>query len=491
MLFNSIDFLIFFFIVLGIIAIWKYRRFQHIFIIISSFFFLYYTDNYLVVLLLFTILLHFYTGREIFKSVSKKRKKIFLTIGLAGSLGLLGFFKYSDFAIAQFNILGNMIDLSSEIPLLNLALPIGISFYTFQSLSYIIDIYRGSLTPSKTLREYAFFVAFFPPLVAGPILRASQFLPQLREKIEQSHTTTRLRQIVIQSSNLKFGLTLMALGFFKKMFFADNIGPLVSNIFSNPIGMESFTIMLGAVAFGIQIYCDFSGYSDIAIGAAAIFGFKIPLNFNKPFFATSPTNFWKRWHISLSTWVRDYLYFPLAFKHRKSDVVVYSSLMISMILMGLWHGASWNFLIWGGIHGIFLATHTILRRRYPGITLHPFFQKNIGKLFSIVITQYLIFFTFIAFRVKDFDHMLYSMNKYIFIDFATTKTIEIIRENEFAISLMVLFAALHFISFKQGNLAEKISKLKLRFWVLFLAAIFLPIALFYVGSAQEFIYFEF
>ncbi len=491
MLFNSIDFLIFFFIVLGIIAIWKYRRFQHIFIIISSFFFLYYTDNYLVVLLLFTILLHFYTGREIFKSVSKKRKKIFLTIGLAGSLGLLGFFKYSDFAIAQFNILGNMIDLSSEIPLLNLALPIGISFYTFQSLSYIIDIYRGSLTPSKTLREYAVFVAFFPPLVAGPILRASQFLPQLREKIEQSHTTARLRQIVIQSSNLKFGLTLMALGFFKKMFFADNIGPLVSNIFSNPIGMESFTIMLGAVAFGIQIYCDFSGYSDIAIGAAAIFGFKIPLNFNKPFFATSPTNYWKRWHISLSTWVRDYLYFPLAFKHRKSDVVVYSSLMISMVLMGLWHGASWNFLIWGGIHGIFLATHTILRKKYPRITLHPFFQKNIGKLFSIVITQYLMFFTFIAFRVKDFDHMLYSMNKYIFLDFATDKTIEIIMENEFAISLMILFATLHFISFKQGNLAEKISGVRLRYWVLFLAGIFLPIALFYVGSAQEFIYFEF
>ena len=491
MLFNSIDFLIFFFIVLGVIAIWKYRRFQHIFIIISSFFFLYYTDNYLIVLLLFTILLHFYTGREIFKSVSKKRKKIFLTLGLAGSLGLLGFFKYSDFAIAEFNILGNMIDLSSEIPLLNLALPIGISFYTFQSLSYIIDIYRGSLTPSKTLREYAFFVAFFPPLVAGPILRASQFLPQLREKIEQSHTTTRLRQIVIQSSNLKFGLTLMALGFFKKMFFADNIGPLVSNIFSNPMGMESFSIMLGAIAFGIQIYCDFSGYSDIAIGAAAIFGFKIPLNFNKPFFATSPTNYWKRWHISLSTWVRDYLYFPLAFKHRKSDVVVYSSLMISMVLMGLWHGASWNFLIWGGIHGIFLATHTILRRRYSRITLHPFFQKNIGKLFSIVITQYLMFFTFIAFRVKDFDHMLYSMNKYIFIDFATDKTIEIIMENEFAISLMILFATLHFISFKQGNLAEKISSIRLRYWVLFLVGIFLPIALFYVGSAQEFIYFEF
>ena len=217
MLFNSIDFLIFFFIVLGVIAIWKYRRFQHIFIIISSFFFLYYTDNYLIVLLVFTILLHFYTGREIFKSVSKKRKKIFLTLGLAGSLGLLGFFKYSDFAIAQFNILGNMIDLSSEIPILNLALPIGISFYTFQSLSYIIDIYRGHLTPTKSLKEYAFFVAFFPTLVSGPILRASQFLPQLKEKIEQAKSSERLRLFIIQNSRLKFGISLMAIGFFKKM----------------------------------------------------------------------------------------------------------------------------------------------------------------------------------------------------------------------------------------------------------------------------------
>ena len=216
MLFNSIDFLIFFFIVLGVIAIWKYRRFQHIFIIISSFFFLYYTDNYLIVLLVFTILLHFYTGREIFKSVSKKRKKIFLTLGLAGSLGLLGFFKYSDFAIAQFNILGNMIDLSSEIPILNLALPIGISFYTFQSLSYIIDIYRGHLTPTKSLKEYAFFVAFFPTLVSGPILRASQFLPQLKEKIEQAKSSERLRLFIIQNSRLKFGISLMAIGFFKK-----------------------------------------------------------------------------------------------------------------------------------------------------------------------------------------------------------------------------------------------------------------------------------
>ncbi|HIO51500.1 MAG TPA: MBOAT family protein, partial [Pelagibacteraceae bacterium] len=321
MLFNTIDFVIFFFLVVGIITILKYRRFQHIFIIFASVFFLYYTNSYLIVILIFTILFHYYIGRQIYKADSKDGKKIFLIAGLAGSLGLLGFFKYADFAIAQFNIFGNIMDLGSEIPLLNLALPIGISFYTFQSISYIIDIYRGNLTPSKTLREYAFFVAFFPTLVAGPILRARQFLPQLREKIEQSNTTGRLRQFVIQHSNLKFGLTLMALGFLKKMFFADNIGLLVDKIFSNPIGMESFSIMLGAIAFGVQVYCDFSGYSDIAIGAAAIFGLKIPLNFNKPFFATSFSDFWSRWHISLSKWVRDYLYFPLVFKNRKSSVV--------------------------------------------------------------------------------------------------------------------------------------------------------------------------
>lgn len=253
MLFNTIDFMIFFFVVIGLVAILKYRRFQHLYIIFASFFFIYYTDNYLVALLLYTILLHYYTGREIYKAGSKARKKIFLVLGIAGSLGLLGFFKYADFAIAQFNIFGNIVDLGSEIPLMNLALPIGISFYSFQSISYIIDIYRGSLTPSKTLREYAFFVAFFPTLVAGPILRAKQFLPQLREKIEESSTTGRLRQFVIHRSNLKFGLTLMALGFLKKMFFADNISPLVDNIFSNPIGMESFSIILGTIAFGVQI----------------------------------------------------------------------------------------------------------------------------------------------------------------------------------------------------------------------------------------------
>tara|TARA_Y100000748_G_C15481170_1_gene482850 strand:+ start:235 stop:1560 length:1326 start_codon:yes stop_codon:yes gene_type:complete len=441
--------------------------------------------------LIFTILLHFYVGQKIYNSKDKLQKKIFFIIGVVGSVSILGFFKYTDFVISQFNLFGTYVDLNSEIPLLNLALPIGISFYTFQSMSYIIDIYRGSLKPSRTLKEYALFVAFFPPLVAGPILRANEFLPQLREKIAQNEVSQKLKLFVISNQNLKFGVTLMSIGFFKKMFFSDNIAPLVNNIFSNPIGLESFSIMIGTIAFGIQLYCDFSGYSDIAIGAAAILGFKIPLNFNKPFFASSPSDFWTKWHISLSTWVRDYLYYPLVFKNRNSNSLVFISLLISMILMGIWHGASWNFLIWGGIHGLFLACYTILRKKFPGASSNKFFKSKIGKITSILITQYLVFFSFIAFWMKDFHHMAYAMEKYIILDFATNGTIQIIRDNELPILLLILFGVLHFISYKKGNMVERISKLKIQYWTGILFVFFISIAIFYVGSAREFIYFQF
>ncbi|MGI0022620.1 MAG: MBOAT family O-acyltransferase, partial [Nitrososphaeraceae archaeon] len=256
--------------------------------------------------MLYTTIWDFYLGQAIYSAQTPNKKKALLITSLAGNLGLLGFFKYADFAITQFNILGQQFDLGQQIPLLHLALPIAISFYTFHSIGYIIDIYRGSIKPTKSFTDYAIFVAFFPQLVAGPILRAGHFLPQLREKIEQANVSARLRQIVIENANLKLGITMMSFGLFKKMFFADNISPMVNDIFANPVGLDSFTIILGAIGFGIQIYCDFSGYSDIALGAALIMGFKIPINFNKPYFATSPSDFWRRWHISLSTWLRDY-----------------------------------------------------------------------------------------------------------------------------------------------------------------------------------------
>jgi len=402
---------------------------------------------------------------------------------------LLGFFKYADFAILQFNILGQELNLNPDIPFLNLAIPIGISFYTFQTITYTVDIYREKLKPSDSVWEFALFVSFFPQLVAGPILRASHFLPQLREKISNNNISTRLRTITIHDTALRFGITLMAIGFFKKMFFADNVAPMVNEIFNVPYGLESFSVIIGAIAFGVQIYCDFSGYSDIAIGAALILGFNIPANFNKPFFATSPSDYWSRWHISLSTWVRDYVYYPLVFKHRRSSIVVFSSLLFSMLLMGLWHGASWNFLIWGGLHGIFLAVFTILRKKYYKPT-EPFFKSKFGKIFSIIITQYLVFFTFIAFRVQDLDALPYLFYKYLVWDFAINETVQILSHNQIPIILIVGFFILHYISYKK-NIVKTLSEIKIVYWMGILLGMMTLILFFYDLSPEEFIYFRF
>jgi len=485
LLFNTPDFVVFFIIALTSLTILKNRNFQHFFLLLASYFFFYYSSNYLVSLLIASTVLDFYIGREISKSSDLQNKKILLSFSLAGNLGLLGFFKYTNFSIEQFNNLG-----IGEIPYLEIILPIGISFYTFQTISYTVDIYRGKLEPCTSLREFALFVSFFPQLVAGPIVRAHQFLPQLREKIEMLESKGNLRQIIVDSKNLKLGITIMAFGFFKKMFFADNLAPLVNDIFDSPIGHESFTIILGAIAFGIQIYCDFSGYSDIAIGAALILGFKLPINFNKPYFAISPSDFWGRWHISLSSWLRDYLYIPLG-GNRKSNSRTYLNLGIVMFLGGLWHGASWNFVVWGLLHGLYLSIHKILLDKFPILKNILFFKTKLGLITSILITQYLVFLAWIAFRVRDSDDLLYSIEKYIFLDFALEQTTQIILDHRFEIFVMILFFTTHFISYKKPDLINNMSKTRLHYWFLFLLAIILSILFFYDGNPDDFIYFQF
>ena len=490
MLFNTLDFVIFFIVVCTIIVIIKNRKFHHLFILGASYIFFYYSSNYLITLLIFTTIWDFYLGKAIFNTQNIRNKKIILIVSLAGNLGLLGFFKYADFAITQFNILGQSFDLSNQIPLLNIALPIAISFYTFHSITYTVSIYRGEISPAKSFTEYGIFVAFFPQLVAGPILRAKDFLPQLREKIKNYETGTKLRQIIIHNSNLKLGVTIMAFGFFKKMFFADNIAPLVNDVFNYPIGNESFTIILGAIAFGIQIYCDFSGYTDIAIGAALVLGFKIPINFNKPYFATSPSDFWRRWHISLSSWLRDYLYIPLG-GNKKSKVRTYFNLFIVMFLGGLWHGASWNFVIWGILHGVYLAIHKSIVDKFPTLKNYRFFKTKIGKIISIVITQYFVFLAWVAFRVQDTNNMLYAMQKYILIDFQTTQTIQFLSSHKIPLMFIMSFILLHYVSYKKSNLTEIISCFRLRYWILFLTGVTLMILLFFNGKPEDFLYFKF
>ena len=490
MLFTTIEFIIFFIIICSVFVIIKNRKYQHLLLLSASYFFFYFTSNYLLLLLVFTTLLDFYMGKMIADSSNLKSKKIFLIISLVGNLGVLGFFKYADFGIGQFNAVMTSLGFSIEMSFLELALPIGISFYTFQTISYTVDIYRGQLTPCKSLREFAIFVSFFPQLVAGPILRAKYFLPQLREKIEKFKSVDTIRQIRLQDSNVKFGVTLMAFGFFKKMFIADNIAPLVDSIFANPIGLESFTIILGTIAFGIQIYADFSGYSDIAIGAAMILGFKIPLNFNKPYFAISPSDFWRRWHISLSSWLRDYLYIPLG-GNKKSINRTYLNLFVVMFLGGLWHGASWNFVIWGMLHGLYLAIHKIITNKIPSLKNHSFFRTKIGVLISIFVTQYFVFLAWIPFRVKDTNDMIYSVQKYIFLDFQINETLSLLLSEKIPVMIMIVFIVLHFISYKQGDLPRKISNYCTRYWVPILIIMMLIILFFYVGNAEDFIYFKF
>ncbi len=488
MLFNSIEFVVFFVFVLSVISIIKMRKFQHLFLLSASYFFFYFSSNYLITLLIFSTILDYYVAKEIWRTKEQNRKKLLLVISLAGNLGLLGFFKYADFAIMQFNILGNYFNLASEIPLLELTLPIGISFYTFQTISYTVDVYRGILKPSKSFLEFALFVSFFPQLVAGPIVRAKDFLPQLREKMENSNI--KLRLVTIKSANLKLGITIMVFGFVKKMFFADNIAPLVNEIFANPIGTESYAIIMGTIAFGIQIYGDFSGYTDIAIGAALILGFKLPINFNKPYFAISPSDFWKRWHISLSSWLRDYFYIPLG-GNRKSKGRIYVNLMTVMVFGGLWHGASWNFIIWGLLHGLYLAIHKLFSDKFPVLQNNKFFRSKIGKIISILVTQYFVFLAWIPFRVNDLDSIIYSMSKYIFFDFQTQGILSFLIGHKLPILLIILFINLNFILYSKPNLYSRISNMSLKYWTVFLTFTMLMVILFYDGDSIDFIYFRF
>ena len=281
----------------------------------------------------------------------------------------------------------------------------------------------------------------------------------------------------------------MAMGFFKKMFFADNIAPMVNEIFSAPIGLESFTVIIGAIGFGVQIYCDFSGYSDIAIGAATILGFHIPANFNKPYFATSPVDFWRRWHISLSTWLRDYLYIPLG-GNRRSNSRTYTNLFTVMIIGGLWHGASWNFLIWGALHGGYLAIYKILVKKFPSLEDNSFLKSKKIKIFSILITQYFIFLAWLTFRVEDINELSYVIYKYVVIDFATDATLQMMAHNKLPLLLIIGFFILNYISYKK-NMTKIISELRIRYWFLILCGIMTLILLFYDPFPEEFIYFRF
>jgi D-alanyl-lipoteichoic acid acyltransferase DltB (MBOAT superfamily) len=307
-----------------------------------------------LLLLIGSTILDFYVGRALASQQDSVKRKRLLVCSLAGNLGALGFFKYAGFFVQSTAAMLESFGLQANVSMLEIVLPVGISFYTFQTLSYTIDIYRGRLEPAESALDFALFVAFFPQLVAGPIVRAAHFLPQLAGRP------------AIDDAAVGQGLARILKGLFKKVVIADTLAvSIVDPAFAAPSELGSVDALAAVYAYALQIYCDFSGYSDIAIGSARLLGFDIPENFNAPYLARNLRDFWRRWHISLSTWLRDYLYIGLG-GSRASTGRTYLNLAVTMLLGGLWHGAAWRFLLWGGLHGVGLAETRAWQRARAG-----------------------------------------------------------------------------------------------------------------------------
>ena len=399
MVFNSLSFLIFLPIVIALHYLLP-TRFRWVALLAASYYFYMYWDAKLIVLIMFTTAVSYVTALLVAKTDSKAKKRLYLALALIASLGVLVFFKYYNFmsgtvedVIRLFG--GEPHDLS-----LSLILPVGISFYTFQTLSYVIDVYRGNIKPERHFGYYALFVSFFPQLVAGPIERPENLLPQLRAP----HKMTR--------ENMTEGLGIVIVGFFKKLVVADIVAVYVNAVYNNLTEATGLGVLVATVLFAVQIYCDFSGYTDIAIGCARMMDIKLMQNFDRPYTARSIKEFWNRWHISLSTWFRDYLYIPLG-GNRKGKVRRYINLMIVFLVSGLWHGAAWTFVLWGALHGVYQIIGGVTQKTRERIytSMHINMKSGWFRALQRAFTFVLVCFAWIFFRANSISDIGIIMTK--------------------------------------------------------------------------------
>ena len=385
MLFNSFTFWIFFALVLGIY--WRLdQKAQNRFLLLASYIFYGWWDWRFLSLILLSTMVDYFVGLRLGSAgTDEARKKRLLALSVSVNLGLLGVFKYAGFFVESTASVLEALGFQANLPSLRIILPVGISFYTFQTLSYTVDVFRGKLQPTRDFLDFALFVSFFPQLVAGPIERAKRLLPQ----VSSPRRVTR--------EDFQIGLYCIAFGLFKKVVVADNMAVIADHVFSmDPATVSNLEILLGVLAFSFQVYGDFHGYSLIAQGTARWMGFHIMDNFRQPFFSSSPQEFWRRWHISLSTWLRDYLYIPLG-GSRKGTVRTYVNIMATFVLGGLWHGAAWTYVIWGAIHGVWLAGHRLLSSRFPA----PEKDGTAKHLTKVFLTFLVICVTMLFFRSQS------------------------------------------------------------------------------------------
>ena len=403
MLFNSYAFWGFFLLII-LLYRWVNHRVQNTILLIGSYLFYACWDWRFLPLIMTTTVINFYTGLGIEKYAQsgdseveiKKKQKILLTISVIASLGMLGFFKYYGFFIESTSSLLTAMGVSANLPVLEILLPVGISFYTFQTMSYTIDVYRGETKPTRNLADFALYVAFFPQLVAGPIERSSSLLPQILKRRERTE------------GDFTEGLSLVMLGLFMKVVVADNLSLIANGGFSGHEEVTGADALMGIYAFAFQIYGDFAGYSLIARGISKWLGIDLMTNFRMPYLARNPSDFWQRWHISLSSWLRDYLYIPLG-GNRGKGWKVYRNLMLTMLIGGLWHGAGWTFVCWGGLHGILLCIYRPFGKKL-------FFKGKFGRIIATFLFFQWICLTWLLFRAENMNQV-WSMIQLIITDF--------------------------------------------------------------------------
>lgn len=475
-LFNTGFFIFFFFVVICGYALLSKERttaMRLLYITLCSYYFYYKNAGGWCVLLAVITVVNFLCALKVEKAGTQGRRKAWMLLAVIFMLGQLAFFKYANFVLSSLSSLSLITDnLQLDLPML-----VGISFFTFQSMSYIIDVYRRQMPATHSFLEFAFFVSFFPTLLAGPILRARTFLPQLREKVVVTHEI------------MGTGTWFIVMGLFKKCVISDYISVnFVSRIFDNPSLYSGLENLLGVYGYALQLYCDFSGYSDMAIGLALWMGFHIPANFRAPYKSDSITDFWRRWHISLSTWLRDYLYITLG-GNRCSRLRMYFNQFLTMLLGGLWHGASWNFVIWGSVHGAALCCHKWYQthighdKRY-----HPSGWRRIG---AILLTFHVVCFSWLFFAGALFEAS-FNMLKQIFTNFQPQLITQFVAGYPEVTALMVLGFVLHFLPSRLNERATAlIGRAPLWANALLLVAMIIWVVQVKGSEVQPFIYFKF
>jgi D-alanyl-lipoteichoic acid acyltransferase DltB (MBOAT superfamily) len=473
--FNSIAFVVFATFFFGLYFIFQGNS-RLLFCLIASYIFYGWWDWRFVILLAISTLIDYFIGIKLERTANGVARKAYLCLSIFVNLGILCIFKYLDFFIESLNASVSFIGFKNPLPIFNLILPIGISFYTFQKLSYTIDVYRGICKTEHNIIKFAAYVSLFPQLVAGPIVRASKLLPQMSE--DKS----------LKYENLISGLEFIFWGFFLKLCLADSLSVVVDSRFAHPTEFGALALIIAVIFFSFQIYGDFAGYTFIAIGLGKIMGFDLGRNFNKPYFSRSFSEFWQRWHISLSSWLRDYLYIPLG-GNRKGRVKTYRNLVITMFLGGLWHGANWTFVIWGLMHAFFLVLQRIFGSMFSNFTFENPFFRTLFNATKIILTFSLVTYAWIFFRSESLSDALVISRKIFLLEQPFYKLTIQFAYTIKGITLIGVLLFFELLSQYQNINRIYFSKISFRYACILL--IIWSISLFGTFKGSTFIYFQF